>query len=69
MFEKVYKGWLILLSTPNFAYVPESRKNRVLNWPPSEMTMSMTCHPQKIAESPTLVSLRVASSGLCHFLR
>ena len=55
------------------------KKNRVLNWPLSEVAKSRTCypqkmaesricHPQKIAESPTLVSLGVASSGLCHFL-
>ena len=44
------------------------KKNRVLNWPPSEMTKSRTCHPKKMAESPALVTLGVASSGLCHFL-
>ena len=32
------------------------------------MAESGTCHPQKIAESPTLVSLGVANSGLCNFL-
>ena len=58
----------LLLATPQFPYVPESRI-RVLNWPPLEMTKSRTCHPHKMAESPTLMSLWVASSGLCHFLR
>ena len=43
--------WLILLATPKFPYVPESRKNGVLDGPPSEMTKSRTCHPQKMAES------------------
>ena len=58
-----------------FPYVPESL---VLNWPPSEITKSRTCHhqktaesrpcnPPKMAESPNLVSLGVASSGLSHF--
>ena len=55
-------------ATSKFAYVPESRKNRVPNWPPQKMAESRTCHPQKMAESPTLVSLGVASPGLCHFL-
>ena len=35
-------------------------KNKVLNWPPSEMIKSRTCHPKKMAEFPTLLSLRVA---------
>ena len=43
------------------------KKTRVLNWPPSEMTKSRICHPKQMAESPTLVTLGVASSGLCHF--
>ena len=29
------------------------KKNRVLNWPPSEMTISRACHPKKMAESRT----------------
>ena len=58
---------LIILATPKFPYVPESRKNRVPNCPPQEMAESRTCHPQKMAESATLVSLGVASPRLCHF--
>ena len=39
------------------------KKNRVLNWPPSEMTKSRTCHPKKMAESPTVMTLGMESSG------
>ena len=46
-------GCLILLATPKFPYLPESRKNRVINWPPFEMTKSRTCHPQKITKPRT----------------
>ena len=57
------------LPPPNFPNVPEYRQNyRVLNWPPSEMAESRTCHPKKMAESITLVGLGVASSGVCHLL-
>ena len=45
------------------------KNNRVLNWPPSEMTESRSCHSQKLAEYRTVVNLEVASSGLCHLLR
>jgi hypothetical protein len=32
-------GWTTILATPYFLYVPEwIKNNRVLNWPPSEMT-------------------------------
>ena len=51
---------------PLISYVPEWRKN--LNWPPSEMTVQ-NLPPQNLAESITLVSLGVASSGLCHFFK
>ena len=53
-------------------------KNIVLNWPPSEMTKSRTCHPKKnvrvqnlpLLNSPemgTLPFLEVAGPELCHF--
>ena len=42
-------------------------KNRVLNWPPSKMTTSRTCHPKKMAESTTVVNSEVANCGLSHF--
>ena len=47
---------LILLATPKFPYVPETRK-KVLNWLPSEITKLRTYHPPKMAESPIPVSL------------
>ena len=50
---KLSTGCLILLATPKFPYVPDSRKNRVLNWAHSEMTKSRTYHPQKMTESKT----------------
>ena len=45
---------------------------RVLNWPPSEMTKSKTCHPPPFGEFRggklwTLPFLGVTSPGLCHF--
>ena len=40
-------------------------KNRVLKWPPSEMTESRTCHFQKLSESTACHQ----SFGLCHFWR
>ena len=52
---------------PQTSLCQNPEKYRVLNWPPSEITKSRTCHPPKMAESPTLVSLGVASSGHCHF--
>ena len=62
------QGVPLFLPPPYFPMCQNRRKNRVRNWPPSEMTESRTCHPQKMAESRTLVSLGVASCGLCHFL-
>ena len=47
---------------PNFPYVLESRKNRVLNWPPSEMTKSRTCHLKKW-QSPELATLKLTRVG------
>ena len=49
-----------------FPMCQNRRKNSVWNWPPSEMTESWTCHPPKMAQSRTLVSLGVKSCGLCH---
>ena len=33
------------LPTPNFHMCQNPEKNRVLNWPPPEMTKCRTCHP------------------------
>ena len=49
--EEHHTGCTILLATPKFPYVPESRN--VLNWAPFEITKSRTCHPQKLTESKT----------------
>ena len=51
-------GCLILLATPKFPYVPDSRKSRVLNWPHSEMTKSRTCPPKngRVQNFPALNS-------------
>ena len=42
-------------------------ENWDLNWPSFEITKSRTCHYQQMAESTTLVSLRVASSEPSYF--
>ena len=47
-----------ILLAPTFPYVPETRNKQ----------SPERAIPKKITESPTLASLRVASSGLCHFL-
>ena len=48
-------GWPAFLATPLFPYVPEWRKNnRVLNWPPSEMTRVQNLPPPKIGRVKNL---------------
>ena len=61
--EHYLRGGWSFLPPPNFPMCQNPEKNRVLNWPPSEMTKSRTCHPKKMEESPILVTLGVASSG------
>ena len=51
--SRLHTGWPAILATPLFPHVPEWIKFRVMNWPPSEMTESKTCHPQKLAQSRT----------------
>ena len=50
--SNLHTGWLILLATPKFPYVPESRKNRVLNWSPSEMAKVLDFPPPKNGRVP-----------------
>ena len=50
------QGVPLFLPPPNFP-VSEWRKNRVLNWPPSEMTESRTCHPPKNDRDHNLLPL------------
>ena len=45
--------------------MPESRKNRVLTWPPSKKT---SLEPPKIGRAQTCYPYTYESSGLCHFL-
>ena len=49
---------------PLISICPRIHNQKVLNWPPPEMTKSIICHPKKMAESRTVVSLGVAGSGL-----
>ena len=48
---------------PLISICPRIHNQKVLNWPPPEMTKSRICHPKKMAESRTVVSLGVAGSG------
>ena len=41
-------GWSILIIAPNFPTCQNPGK-KVLNWPPSEMTLSISCQPLKMA--------------------
>ena len=44
--------WLILLAMLKFPF-RNPEKPRILNWPPSEITKSRTCHPPKMVKSRT----------------
>ena len=47
---------------PIFPMCQNLEKNRVLIWPPSEMTKSRTCHP-KIGQSPELTTPKLTRVG------
>ena len=48
---------------PLISICPRIHNQKVLSWPSPEMTKSRICHPKKMAESRTVVSLGVAGFG------
>ena len=60
-------GCLILLATPKFPYVPESRKKESRTGHSQKMAESRTCHPLTHQSWGLCHFLGVASPGLCHF--
>ena len=61
-------GCTIVLATPKCIYMPESRNNIALNWPPLRWPCPWLATPQKI-QSPELATPKLYQiCGLCRFL-